>query len=224
MSIKKKKSVNIDQEKMANIRKETVKEINKDNKENRLKRNKKIIKITLLIIVVFTIVKLIWGSIELSNIMGYPSSSVRYYDLKVNGEKVNTHYTIRHKITLFPYLIHFNSYKTGSYELIDIDNDTDQYLADGYNKYILSIDSYKCYKDSYQVECKNDLQKMKKTKDTRYTQVIITRTSNPYEEVYNGKFINDITEYVSKKGVYSVEVIAKHSLVETTIQFYFKQK
>ena len=64
---------------------------------------------------------------------------------------------------------------------------------------------------------------MKEKKDTKYTNLTITRTSNPYEEVYSGKFINDITPYIKERGVYCIEITAKYSLIETKVYFYFKR-
>ncbi len=64
--------------------------------------------------------------------------------------------------------------------------------------------------------------KLIKNNDTKYTQVKITRTSNPYEVIYQGKYIDDITPYVVKKGNYHVAITAKHGLTESEVYFYFK--
>ena len=64
--------------------------------------------------------------------------------------------------------------------------------------------------------------KLIKNNDTKYTQVKITRTSNTYEVIYKGKYIDDITPYVVKKGNYHVAITAKHGLTESEVYFYFK--
>lgn len=63
---------------------------------------------------------------------------------------------------------------------------------------------------------------MKQNNDTKYTNLKIVRTSNPYEEIYNGKLVYDIAPYVEKKGTYYVEITASYSLIETKVYFYFK--
>ena len=76
----------------------------------------------------------------------------------------------------------------------------------------------------YQTKCKDSNQEMKKNDDVRFTRLTIYRTTNPHEEIYNGKFVNDITPYIKDKGkgVYSVSIYAEYSYIETTVNFNIK--
>lgn len=128
-----------------------------------------------------------------------------------------------HKVPIIPFLINFNSkYIGGNY--IKGDEDATMYKPDDSDKFIINIDSYSCYSNDYQVECRFDTQEMKKNNDTKYTNLQIVRTNNPYEEIYNGEFVNDITDYVKSKGVYYVGVTAEYSLIETQVSFYFERR
>lgn len=50
------------------------------------------------------------------------------------------------------------------------------------------------------MECTNNEQNMKQNSDTKYTNLSITRTTNPYKKIYTGKYIDDITSYITEKG------------------------
>ena len=69
-----------------------------------------------------------------------------------------------------------------------------------------------------------DSQEMKENNDTKYTNLKITRTNKPYEVVYDGKYINDITKYVKEKGIYAVTITAEYSNIDTDVTFYFARR
>lgn len=211
------------QEEIEKMKQEALVEMLKTNQEIRAERKKKIIRIGIVIVIVVAVIKIFFGTIELYNVLGYPPSKARYYKLTVNGEQVGTSHTVRHKIPIIPFLVNFNSYCLGNSDIVG-DERGHNFFADGSDKYVIDISSYSCYINETQVECKNNEQDMKKNKDTRYTKMIITRTSNPYETVYSGKYINDIFPYIQKKGVYHVEITANHFFNEDTVYFYFRQK
>lgn len=210
-------------ERMEMIKKEVRNEIYELNREIKIEKQLKGLKkflILSIIIAIIVAIKVFLGTIEINNILGYPSGKTRFYKLTVNGEVITTDYTIKHTFPIIPYLININSYYMGSSN-IKTDNDGTYYYENGWDNYIIDISSYSCYKDGYRVECRDENRDMKATNDTKYTKLIITRTNNPYEEVYNGPFINDITPYVVEKGVYNIEITAEYSFVETKVNFYF---
>ena len=174
----------------------------------------------MIIIIVVTFIKIVFGTIELYNPLGYPTHKIRFYEVSVNDKLTSVDYTTTHKIPIIPYLINFNS-KYFGVNIIEGDSDYSFFASDGSTKYILNINSYSCYSGKYQIECKSNDQITKKNNDTKYTKLKIVRTTNPYEEVYNGKFKKDISEYVKKRGRYSVTITAEYSLVDTEIYFYF---
>jgi hypothetical protein len=62
---------------------------------------------------------------------------------------------------------------------------------------------------------------MIETNDEVLTKLTITRTTNPYEIIYDGEFINDIAPYITLKGVYCIEITTKYGFNESVIHFYF---
>ena len=62
---------------------------------------------------------------------------------------------------------------------------------------------------------------MKETNDEKYSKITIQRISNPREVTYQGKFINDITQYIKENGQYHIEITTKQNFNETKIYFYF---
>lgn len=213
-------------ERLSMIKREMVIEMNELNQE--LKRERKIKKIincciVLLVLLLIIIIKMFFGTIEINNILGYPPSRSRFYKLTINGEPITTDYNLKHTIPVIPYFININSYHIGS-SIIKEDNDGTYFYPNNKEEYIIDIESFTCYKEGLRVECKDENRELKETSDTKYTKLKITRTNNPYEEVYNGKYISNITKYVQEKGIYCVEVTAEYSLVETKINFYFIRK
>ena len=105
------------------------------------------------------------------------------------------------------------------------DDDTGNFFYnDGSDKYIIDINSYSCYYKNIQIECTNNEQNMKQNTDTKYTNLSITRTTNPYKKIYTDKYIDDITSYITEKGNYHIEITAKYGLMETKIYFYIITK
>lgn len=196
--------------------------MNQASNEIRKDRKRKVWIVLGIVVLVFSITKIFFGTIAFNNPFGYPPSKARFYEFKVNGQKISVSYQLKHEIPIIPFLVSFNSYYSGfSY----VTGDDDLYVLDNHSlKYKLTIDSYSCFAGDYQVECKNDNQTMKKNNDTKYTKLKIVRTSNPREEVYHGKFQEDIAPYVKEKGIYYIGVTAQYGFVETEIYFYFDKK
>ena len=144
--------------------------------------------------------------------------------MTVNEKQTPVSYVLKHKIPIIPFLVNFNSYYLGNSYIEE--NDSNYFLTDNSKNYIIDIDSYSCYSknQNYQTECQYNKQNMKQNTDTKYTNLSITRTSNPYEKVYTGKYIDDITLYIKEKGQYHIEITAKYGLIETKVYFYIIKK
>lgn len=210
------------EEELEKQRKEILVEINEVNNEIRSDRKKKVFIGILLIIAIIILIKLIFGTIEINNIFGYPKNKARFYKLTMNDKTISVGYELTHKLPIVPFIVNLNSDYMGGNHIQD-DEDGVYFYPDDSEQYIIEIKSYSCYKGDYQVECVYDNQNMKENYDTEYTNLKIVRTSNPYEEIYNGRFVNDITKFVEEKGVYYVGITAKYSNVETDVYFYFKR-
>ena len=195
-------------------------EMNKLNNELRKARKKKFIIIFSIIVIIIAIIKIFFGTIELYNIFGASPSKARYYKVMVNDKQVAVSYISTKKISIIPFLVNFNSVYLGNSNIEG--DDSSYFYSDGSDKYILDINSYNCYYNDIQVECTNNSQQMNKNDDDKYPLLTITRTSNPYEIVYEGKYTENIAPYITKKGVYHIGITAKHGLTTDEIYFYFK--
>lgn len=210
------------EEELEKQRKEILIEINEVNKEIKHDKKIKILISTIILISIVLIIKLTIGTIEINNIFGYPKNKARFYKVTLNDKKTSVSYQLTNKLPIIPFIVNLNSEYLGGSHYLD-DEDSVNFYHDNSEKYILNIKSYSCFEGNYQVECVYDDQMMKENNDTKYTNLEIVRTSNPYEKIYNGKFVKDITKYIAKKGVYYIGITAKHKNTETTIYFYFKR-
>lgn len=214
---------NLSEEELKKQQKELLIEMNKLDKEIRKARKKKIAIITSIIIIIIFAIKVFFGTIQLYNVLGAPPSKARYYNVTVNNKQVAVSYISTKKIPIIPFLVNFNSVYMGN-SYIDGDDKGYYFYNDGSEKYIIDINSYSCYYENIQTECKNNKQNMKHNTDTKYTTLSITRTTNPYKKIYTGKYINDITSYIGENGIYHIEITAKYGLIEAKIYFYIVVK
>lgn len=213
---------NQSEEELEQQRKELLFEMNKLDNEMRKSRKKKFVIIFSIILIIIVIIKIFFGTIELYNILGASPSNARYYKVMVNDKQVAVSYTSTKKIPIIPFLVNFNSVYMGNSDIEG--DDTGNFYKDESNKYIIDINSYSCYYKEIQVECKNNQQEMKKNKDEKYPLLTITRTTNPYEVVYKGKYIENITPYITKKGQYHIGITSKYGLTKDEIYFYVQNK
>lgn len=210
------------EEELEKERLEILKEINIENKKIKFDKKIKLFIGIILTSAIIFIIKMTIGTIEINNIFGYPKEKTRFYEVTINDTKTTISYELTHKLPLIPHLIYLNSHHLGGSYILE-DEDSVNFYHDNSEKYLIDIKSYSCYKGNYQVECLYNDQEMKENNDTEYTNLEIVRTSNPYEKIYNGKFIKDITNFIEEKGVYYVGITAKYKNTETIIYFYFKR-
>lgn len=211
------------EEELKKQQKKLLVEMNKLDNEIRKSRKKKIIVITSIILIIITMIKIFFGTIELYNVFGASPSKARYYNVTVNNKQIAVSYISTKKIPIIPFLINFNSVYMGN-SYIKGDDTGNFFYNDGSDKYIIDINSYSCYYKNIQIECTNNEKNMKQNTDTKYTNLSITRTTNPYKKIYTGKYIDDITSYITEKGNYHIEITAKYGLMETKIYFYIITK
>lgn len=211
-----------DKEQMEKLKKEAFYEYAKTNNEYIKSTRKKFTIILIIVIFVIASIKFFWGTINLPNVFGYSSSNARYYIVKVNNKQVPVSYNHRHRIPIVPFLVNIDSYYLGNNYIEGYDGFT--FYDDNSDEYIISINSNSCfYQDKYQVECTKNTQNMKENNDTKYTNMKITRITNPHEIVYEGKVVKNIKTYLTQKGQYHVEITAKYGLNESKVYFYFEK-
>ena len=141
-------------------RKEAFVEYARTTNELKRERKKKQLIMVIIIVLVIVIIKIFFGTIELYNIFGASPSKARYYNVTVNNKQVAVSYISTHKIPIIPFLVNFNSVYLGS-SLVD-ENDVGSYYADDSKEYIIDVNSYSCYYQDIQTECKNNQQEIKK--------------------------------------------------------------
>lgn len=213
----------LSEEELKKQQKELLIEMNKLDNEMRKARKKKIIVITSIILIIITVIKIFFGTIQLYNVFGASPSKARYYNVTVNNKQVAVSYISTKKIPIIPFLVNFNNVYMGN-SYIKGDDTGNFFYNDGSDKYIIDINSYSCYYENIQIECTNNEQNMKQNTDTKYTNLSITRTTNPYKKIYTGEYIDDVTSYIREKGKYHIEITAKHGLIETKIYFYIVRR
>lgn len=211
-----------DEEKLHKQRKEAYVDINSLNHEIKIDKRKKIIKISIIVIVLVILFKLIVGILEITNVFGYPPNKVRFYKVTINDNPTSVEYELKSKVSIIPFFVNLNSYYLGGSYVKD-DSDGSYFELTNEEKLIIDISSYSCFSKEYQIKCIYNDQYMKENNDTKYTNLKIIRTGNPYEEIYDGKYINDISKYITKKGVYNILITASYSNVETVVNFYIKK-
>ena len=194
-----------------------IKELHQTEIELKKERKKKRIKTIIILFVFILIIKIFFGTLEIKNLFGYNPSKARYYKVTINNKQIPISYTAKHKLTIIPYLINFNTYYYGN-NYIEGNSDGIYKVDKDIN---IDINSFKCYTNDgkYQIECTKNTLFMKPNNDTKYTKLTITRTSNPYGVIYDGKYINDISSYITKKGSYHIEITAEYENMETKIDF-----
>lgn len=205
------------EEEMEMRRKEALSDMLKTREENYKKTKKNITLIVIIFLIIAIAIRSFFGTLDLY-MFALPVDDGRYYKVTINDKHIPVWYDEVMKIPILPFLINV----CGSYSGINEANGlgSNNYYYDKVNKYVLNIESYKCYFGNYQMECKNDTHVMKKNNDTKYTWLEI---SNEYDEddiKYSGKYIDDITGYINEKGNYKVEITAKHGLSKSKIYFY----
>lgn len=190
----------------------TVKEIKKYHK-----------KVILIIIICIIIFKFIVGTIEINSPLDY--SKNRLYKVTVNKTPVTVQVIDHYRTFIIPFFLYFNAYYKNTYP--GMDTDSIYYIVPDKTQYLLDIESYSCYSknNERQVECQiEDNFHQKKNNDTTYTNLYIRRNGRPETEMYDGKFINNITSYIQQKGVYYIRIDAKYGNVTSKIEFFLKQK
>lgn len=88
----------------------------------------------------------------------------------------------------------------------------------------ITINSYECISSitggkTSCVPYKN--QKKKEVNDTNYS-LLIRKAGGKEKMFYDGKFVNNITNYFYEKGVYSVSIISRYENVVSNVSFSIK--
>jgi hypothetical protein len=184
-----------------------IKEINILNKDIKKDKKMQLILIIIFLIFLFFLFKTFIGQINIV----FDNSSLsfnktRLYNVKINDVLVNSSGYDFKVTSIIP--------KTFNIPNTKIDNaDITYELGSEIN---LTIESYECYnKRKKLLSCENkDVANKKLTNDTTYEMKIL---KDKTKVVYEGKLINEISSYLTEKGVYYVSFVGKYKKVTSTI-------
>lgn len=214
------KHIGFSEEQKEKMRKEAVLDYIETSEDLKQSKKKRIKRIICAVIIIIILIKIFFGTIEITNPLGYPSPKARYYNVKVNGKQIPINYTTKHSFPIIPYVVNINSYYRGfNYT----NNPKDSYIVktDNSTSYNVEISSYSCYAKKVQVECVRPDKEMKENNDEEYFKMEIERTTKPRKKVYSGELLNDFAPYVKEEGIYMIRIYAKHRFTTNTIEIEF---
>ena len=205
-----------DQEKNKN---EAIKSLYEINNELKSQRKKKFLKIVLPIVILFILFKIFIGEINLNLLVYY---NHRLYEVTLNKELITVCVDEHRKTTIIPYII-YNNYVGLHCFHQDNEGSTGNTFKLGEEIHI-TIHSFECFNSTNtKMACypnyKNSIKK--ETNDTKYSLRIV-RNYKGETVKYDGKFVNDITNYFTEKGTYSISVTAEHGNVKSVVSFSVK--
>ena len=201
--------------------KEMEKTLKKDNK----KFYRIFIRICIIYLVLATIFQLTIGGLVfvVSTYQGTP-----YYKVTINGETGVPCYQSLKKIPIIPFIFYIGSADGGCY--IEKDNDFDGWHHITEKGPInIEIKSYLCYVGaSYgkrtQIKCDINGNRDLVLQDNKKYDMRIVSSGKNYKVLYEGEYLNDISNYFNKNGYYIVYIIDKHNFVKTEIDLPFEVK
>ncbi len=168
------------------------------------------------VLIIICVIKIFFGAITIT--VNAPFNNPTYI-LKINDEVVGGTLEAKKKKTLIPYVINL---KLSTW--LSIKGKIHLKVNHGDN-IMLSIEAYNCFSNitgerkltacSYD----NSEKKLEKVKDSNYSMVIrggsiVGFTPN---SIYDGKYQEDLTTIIKEKGIYTIEINAKHNDIESTI-------
>lgn len=204
--------------------KEALKELNKSLEYNRKRRFRIIFSILIIYLFLVFIYQYLLGSIIGTNpdLLGFklfPIGSVNLkekYDIKINNSN-NIDYFIekRFSFPLIPLLINIED-STNDF----ISNDNNMKLESN-NKNIIQYKVYKCFSDYngvYVNETCDKYTKKYEEVDIKH-KIKIIRDDFPDETIlYDGKYIEDISEYLKEEGKYNIYLYYRKLFTTTKVR------
>ncbi len=192
------------------------------NREYKNEKRRKILAILGMLIIIVGAIKVFFGTIEINWLFPYPINRGRVFDITVNGEQVKSICRINKRITIIPYLIYFNN-RSSVYYIKFSENQKGRYEGNT-DKYILNVKSYSCHskRTGAQFECTHEDRELREKDDTEYIGLKIQNVNSDII-IYEGEFINDISEYIKNEGEYRVVITVRYEKLLTDVSFNIKK-
>lgn len=201
----------------------------KSVQELKEERKSKFLYILAIILFIIIAIKLIVGEIVIPIPFEYKDNKL--YEVFLNDTTISVEVTDKKKTKIIPYFLSFEQYHHTMYRgTIDIVYDLEK--SDYYK---LKINSYDCYaempslkeneKIDYKISCNTDNENLtKKLRNGIEYKLFIRRTYKGKETVlYDGEFIEDISQYLTGKGSHYIRITETNKNVESTISFYLEK-
>ena len=204
--------------------KEALKELNKSLEENIKKKNKKILIILIIYIILVIVYQTIIGTLKGENpdFLGFkliPIKDVQTkekYEININDYS-NLGYYIQKsfKFPIIPFLL----------DIVDYDSDTtgsgDPIIIGSNDKYKINYKVFNCY-SNYAGKMVNetcDSHTVKYEEINIKHKIKIIKVEFPDDEtLYDGEFIEDISEYLKEKGEYKIVLYNKKGFITTKVR------
>lgn len=150
----------------------------------------------------------------------FERAEYHYYDVTINEEKIKISYEEEYYNVVIPYV-----YKQNEYKSFQSDEETKSEI-EYKDKFILKLTEYACYNNdkgnNVKVSCgHNALSETKKEIDLINNSMLIAYEN---EVIYNGEYIEDITKYIEKTGIYTFKITNKRDKLTSVINFSFNVK
>lgn len=185
----------------------------KEKDYNKEKRNK-ILMICIPVLAALLIISaVVMNLIEMSK--SFTRAFYNEFEIYINNEKLDIVYNSEYKNTVIPVIYIQNEFRS-------VGEEKDNYLART-NKYIINIKEYECINDDkdnhVRVSCGNYATSESKEEINSTNNKLSIFKEN--KELYNGDFINDITNYVIENGTYTIIITNKNKddKIINTIEF-----
>lgn len=176
----------------------------------------------LFVILIIAIIVGIHGPFVINNFFGYPSSSNRLYELKINDRLVNVNSYYSFKVPIIPYVLY-----------VDSNNDDDFFVNETYgaaefdlnNKFNIELNTYECYYQNNRVRCRDFKDKTKKKK-YHLKEISITKMKDDGESsvVYKGKYLKDISKYINEEAYYDINFYGSYGFTKFEVNTTIKVK
>ena len=189
------------------------------NKDLKKEKRKKILMVVIpTIIIVLVVFALIFTFVDMFK--QWNRAFYNEFEIIINDQEMNAVYNSEYKKVVIPVLY-------TQHEELSFQTNKEKFTIDNYisrvDKYVIDIKEYQCINNdkSNNVRCSCGMEALSETRKeikNNNNQLIITKDN---QEIYNGKFINDITKYLTDNGTYDIKILNKNKddYMTTTIRF-----